>query len=143
MALENNLSHTDAPSTGTRDSIPRSPDPKPPATSAKSVSPMTSSQNVLYPNHLPSVFPLSKQILFRGGVKTQEAKDEPQEDFEQFYLRQITAEFADDLEKLRKASDFKEESVPMLIQALKQGVDSFSEEEKKRSTCSDGGSRGG
>jgi ribosome assembly protein 3 len=44
----------------------------------------------------------------------------------------VTAEFADDIDKIRNASDFTEKSVPVLIQALKQGAYSFSEEEKER-----------
>ena len=55
-----------------------------------------------------------------------------QEDFDAFYLRQVVAGFAEDIEKLRKASDFKESSVPVLIQALKQGAGNFSEREKAR-----------
>ena len=43
----------------------------------------------------------------------------------------MTADFADDIEKLRNANDFKESSVPVLIQALKQGAAGFTEEEKK------------
>ena len=56
----------------------------------------------------------------------------PSEAFEEYYLRQVTADFADDIEKLRNASDFKESSVPVLVQALKQGAGNFSEEEKRR-----------
>jgi len=44
----------------------------------------------------------------------------------------VTAEFADDIDKIRDASDFTEKSVPVLIQALKQGAYSFSDQEKAR-----------
>lgn len=44
----------------------------------------------------------------------------------------MTADFAEDLEKLRNANDFKESSVPVLIQALKQGAAGFTEGEKQR-----------
>ena len=53
-------------------------------------------------------------------------------DFESFYLRKVTNEFADDLEKLRGASDFGEKSLPILISALKQGASIYSEAEKKK-----------
>ncbi|KAG8529290.1 uncharacterized protein KY384_005925 [Bacidia gigantensis] len=53
------------------------------------------------------------------------------EDFGSRYLRQVTADFADDIEKLRTASDFKESSVPVLIQALKEGAANFTEKEKR------------
>lgn len=53
-------------------------------------------------------------------------------DFESFYLKQITAEFADDLDKLRNAPDFSEKSVPILIDALKAAARNYSEEEKSK-----------
>jgi ribosome assembly protein 3 len=54
------------------------------------------------------------------------------EDFSALYLRKIAAEVADDLDKVRTAQDFKANSVPMLIHALKQGESVFSVEEKRR-----------
>lgn len=53
-------------------------------------------------------------------------------DFESFYLQQVTAEFADDLDRLRNANDFTEKSVPILIEALKQTANTYSDEEKQR-----------
>ncbi|KAK4696097.1 ribosome assembly protein 3, partial [Lecanoromycetidae sp. Uapishka_2] len=61
-----------------------------------------------------------------------ESTPAPNESFESYYLRRVTAEFADDIDKIRNASDFTEKSVPVLIQTLKQGAYSFSEEEKER-----------
>ena len=52
--------------------------------------------------------------------------------FEQWYLRQVTKEFADDLDKIRQSKDFSESSLPMLIFALKQGAELLSEEERAR-----------
>jgi ribosome assembly protein 3 len=57
---------------------------------------------------------------------------QPTEDFSAIYLRKIAAEVADDLDKVREAQDFKANSVPMLIHALKQGESMFSAEEKRR-----------
>ncbi|KAL9590517.1 MAG: hypothetical protein Q9203_000694 [Teloschistes exilis] len=51
-------------------------------------------------------------------------------DFESFHLKQITTEFADDLDKLRNAPDFSEKSVPILIDALKGVAHNYSEEER-------------
>lgn len=57
----------------------------------------------------------------------------PEEVFEAFYLKQVTAEFANDLDKLRSAGDFREErSVGILVEALKQGVACFSKNERMR-----------
>lgn len=52
--------------------------------------------------------------------------------FSEFYLKAVTAEFANDLEKLRRAPDFRDSSLEMLIRALKQGEECFREEEKER-----------
>jgi ribosome assembly protein 3 len=54
------------------------------------------------------------------------------EAFGTIYLRRLAAELADDLDKVRTAQDFKANSVPMLIHALKQGESVFSGEEKRR-----------
>ncbi|KAK4542417.1 hypothetical protein LTR36_006874 [Oleoguttula mirabilis] len=56
----------------------------------------------------------------------------PERAFEDFYLRQATKEFANDLDKLRSASDFNAKSVPLLVGALKQGGAYFSREERVR-----------
>ena len=56
----------------------------------------------------------------------------PKEDFESYYMKQITAEFADDIDKLRNAPDFSERSVPILIQALKQCSKGFNDEDKEK-----------
>ena len=54
-------------------------------------------------------------------------------DFASLYLAEVTREFADDIEKLRHAPDFKgQKSVEMLVQALQQGSTLFTEDEKRR-----------
>jgi hypothetical protein len=60
------------------------------------------------------------------------ASKQAQEEFSAIYLRKVAAEFADDLDKVREAQDFKASSVPMLIHALKQGESLFSVEERRR-----------
>ncbi|WPG97969.1 Hypothetical protein R9X50_00075200 [Acrodontium crateriforme] len=52
--------------------------------------------------------------------------------FSDFYLKQTTKEFSEDLDKLRGANDFNAKSVPVLIEALKQGTACFSKEEASR-----------
>jgi len=64
--------------------------------------------------------------------KPKSVPSQPQEDFGAIYLRKIAAELADDLDKVREAQDFKANSVPMLIHALKQGESMFSAEERRR-----------
>lgn len=53
-------------------------------------------------------------------------------DFTSWYLRQVTKELDEDLDKIRAASDFKDSSLPILINALQQGTSLFSKEEKQR-----------
>ncbi|MCJ1390884.1 hypothetical protein MMC18_003745 [Xylographa bjoerkii] len=52
--------------------------------------------------------------------------------FESFYLQAVTREFADDIDKVRNASDFKDSSLPILIEALRQGVGIYGEDERER-----------
>lgn len=54
-----------------------------------------------------------------------------QDEFSAVYLRKITTELADDLDKVREAQDFKASSLPMLIHALKQGERLFTVDEKR------------
>jgi ribosome assembly protein 3 len=52
------------------------------------------------------------------------------EKFQEYYMTYITREHADDLETLRSAPDFTDRSLPLLIRALRSGVDIFNKEEK-------------
>lgn len=53
-----------------------------------------------------------------------------EDNFDSWYLRLVTKQFSADLDKLREAPDFKDASVPVLIEALKQGSTLFGEDEK-------------
>ena len=68
------------------------------------------------------------------AISSAKSKSTPNEaeDFTSIYLRKVTAELADDLDKVREANDFKASSLPMLINALKQGESIYSAEEKRR-----------
>lgn len=57
---------------------------------------------------------------------------DPQQAFDDFYLKQVTKEFANDLDKLRSASDFRGQSVAVLIEALRQGRACFTSDERVR-----------
>jgi ribosome assembly protein 3 len=64
--------------------------------------------------------------------KTSQPQAPADADFSALYLRTVTSEFADDLERLRGAKDFKDSSVPVLVEALKQGAGLYSMEEQER-----------
>ncbi|KAF8424021.1 ribosome-assembly protein 3-domain-containing protein [Tirmania nivea] len=51
--------------------------------------------------------------------------------FEEYYMQLITSEFGEELNQVRKAKDFSERSLPMLVRALKMGVNVFEMEEKR------------
>ncbi|KAF2219920.1 cytochrome P450 [Elsinoe ampelina] len=52
--------------------------------------------------------------------------------FTDYYLRQATKEFGDDLAKLQKAPDFKNGSLEIIVEALKQGRTTISEKDRAR-----------
>lgn len=62
-------------------------------------------------------------------------------------MTQLTREFGDDLNSVREAKDFTDRSLPMLVRALRMGIDIFDEAEKraiiKESTGGGGGSGSG
>ncbi|KAL9584143.1 MAG: hypothetical protein Q9212_002302 [Teloschistes hypoglaucus] len=74
----------------------------------------------------------SEAVLQTNTENDMPSKNPDVTDFESLYLKQITAEFADDLDKLRNAPDFSEKSVPILIDALKGAARNYSEEEKAK-----------
>ncbi|KAK4228172.1 ribosome assembly protein 3, partial [Podospora fimiseda] len=56
-------------------------------------------------------------------------------EFNQYYLQRATKEFAEDLDKVRSADDFKRDDsagIQMLIAALQQGTKMFSLEDMRR-----------
>ncbi|KAJ0165459.1 hypothetical protein CTA2_11187 [Colletotrichum tanaceti] len=54
------------------------------------------------------------------------------QEFNAFYLQRTTREFAEDLDKVREADDFKAESVPFLVHALQQGTALYSTRDQER-----------
>lgn len=60
--------------------------------------------------------------------------------FTSFYLQRATKEFAEDLDKIRNADDFRSEAIPTLISALSQGTAMFSPADQRRIVTAEGGS---
>ncbi|KAK4156826.1 ribosome assembly protein 3 [Chaetomidium leptoderma] len=52
--------------------------------------------------------------------------------FTAYYLQRATTEFAEDLDKVRAADDFKNDALQILVSALQQGTAMFTPEEQKR-----------
>ncbi|KAI1399724.1 ribosome-assembly protein 3-domain-containing protein [Hypoxylon fuscum] len=59
-------------------------------------------------------------------------KDTTSQEFTSYYLQQSTKEFAEDLDKVRNADDFKGDAVAMLVKSLQQGTSLFSAADQKR-----------
>ncbi len=59
--------------------------------------------------------------------------------FESYYLKVAISEFAEDLDKVRSASDFQDASLPVLVNALQQGASIFSMDERRRVMTAGGG----
>ncbi|KAI1080284.1 ribosome-assembly protein 3-domain-containing protein [Whalleya microplaca] len=60
------------------------------------------------------------------------SKDTTTQEFSSYYLQQCTKEFAEDLDKIRNADDFKGDAVAMLINSLQGGTSMFSAADQKR-----------
>ena len=52
--------------------------------------------------------------------------------FTKFYMQRMATEFSEDLDRLRSADDFKDDAIPLLINALQQGTSLFSIGEQRR-----------
>ena len=53
-------------------------------------------------------------------------------EFTSYYLQRATKEFAEDLDKVRTAEDFKNDALNVLVNALQQGTAMFPPGEQKR-----------
>jgi ribosome assembly protein 3 len=52
--------------------------------------------------------------------------------FTKYYMQRATTEFSEDLDRLRGSDDFKDDALPLLVNALQQGASVFSIEEQRR-----------
>lgn len=53
-------------------------------------------------------------------------------EFTSYYLQRVTKEYAEDLDKVRSADDFKNDAFQILVSALQQGTAMFSPDEQRR-----------
>ncbi|KAF1352341.1 ribosome-assembly protein 3-domain-containing protein [Delphinella strobiligena] len=78
------------------------------------------------PSATSSNVPDSPTTINAHTANNQTAEDA----FTSFYLRQMTTEFAEDLDKIRSAGDFDNKSISMLVAALQQGRSCFTKDER-------------
>lgn len=62
-------------------------------------------------------------------------------EFTSYYLQRATKEFAEDLDKIRNADDFRNDAIPMLINALSQGTTMFSLADQRRIVAAEDSSK--
>ncbi|KAK0724817.1 ribosome-assembly protein 3-domain-containing protein [Lasiosphaeris hirsuta] len=67
-----------------------------------------------------------------GTESTSKSNQEVASEFASYYLQRITKEFAEDLDKMRSADDFRNEAMQVLVGALQQGISMFSPEDQRR-----------
>jgi ribosome assembly protein 3 len=67
----------------------------------------------------------------QNGPKTM-SEAEVSAAFTKYYMQRATTEFAEDLDRVRGADDFKGEALTLLIHALQQGTSIFSSDEQRR-----------
>lgn len=53
-------------------------------------------------------------------------------EFTSYYLQRATKEFAEDLDKIRNADDFRNDAIPLLVNALSQGTAMFPPADQRR-----------
>lgn len=63
---------------------------------------------------------------------TKKSDQEVSAEFTSYYLQRATQEFAEDLDKVRAADDFKNDALQILVSALQQGTALFPPEEQRR-----------
>lgn len=68
-----------------------------------------------------------------SGKQTKQMSDEEvSAAFISFYLQRATQEFSEDLDKIRNADDFRNDAIPVLVNALSQGTSMFSPADQRR-----------
>lgn len=67
-----------------------------------------------------------------GQSKQKMTDKEVAAEFTSYYLQRATKEFAEDLDKIRNADDFRSDALPMLINALSQGTALFSPADQRK-----------
>jgi ribosome assembly protein 3 len=67
-----------------------------------------------------------------SSLPSQKSDKQVAAEFTSYYLQRATQEFAEDLDKVRSAGDFRNDAVPLLVNALQQGTVLFSPEQQQR-----------
>lgn len=52
--------------------------------------------------------------------------------FTSYYLQRATQELSEDLDKIRNADDFRNDAIPILVNALSQGTSMFSPADQRK-----------
>ncbi|CCU74200.1 unnamed protein product [Blumeria hordei] len=66
------------------------------------------------------------------AIENHTADTEVSSAFTKIFMAKVAEELSNDLDELRKADDFKDDALPILINALQQGTSLFSRDEQRR-----------
>lgn len=80
----------------------------------------------------------SQTIKMSGKHTKQMSDEEVSAAFTSFYLQRATQEFSEDLDKIRSVDDFRNDAIPVLINALSQGTSMFSPADQRRIVTAEG-----
>ncbi|KAI4731681.1 hypothetical protein E4T49_00696 [Aureobasidium sp. EXF-10728] len=111
---------SDSSSSSESDSSDSEPTPK-----KQTVASSKAKANTVQRSPSRSSSPEEDQTILPSTSGPQVGDAEAEDAFTSFYLRQMTTEFAEDLDKIRSAGDFNDKSLGLLIGALKQGRECF------------------
>lgn len=80
-----------------------------------------SSKSVVHPKKL-----IPKEL----EIDSNENEEAQKQKFNEYYLKLMTSGFGEDLNALRESKDFNADSMPIIIQSLKEGVNMFDKEQR-------------
>lgn len=127
------LDHASQPSAKNLKPPAEKPRKQPPSTKSDDEDSSVSSQSQSDKSGSGASTPSSKSNAASASSPQLQPRKEPDATFGQLYLRLLTSELASDLDAVRKAADFRDDSsLPLLVRALRQGEGCFGVEEKAR-----------
>lgn len=79
--------------------------------------------------HPKSLIPPELELQKEETAETEEDKAKQQK-FNEYYLTLMTTGFGEDLNAVRSSKDFTPTSMPIIIRALKEGINMFDKEQR-------------
>lgn len=80
--------------------------------------------------HPKSLIPAELEIQKQDKETDNEEERAKQQKFNEYYLNLMTTGFGEDLNAVRSSKDFTPASMPIIIRALKEGINMFDKEQR-------------